>query len=291
MLIRTSIDETGRLLPRRVDPQDAYVALTQLSARAQAVRTEIREPLKAAFDGLMAEVRALTTAIETLLPPDDAPPKVLPEPDPALLLVTTRDVLDVPRALNNFIDVAVRSFQDRVYGAAMGPATDPDTTAGRSLHDTIFAEGRSFLQLSNVHQWAAVKTRFAAPTTAAREALDQLGLMRVYTRIGALNDHFGRLIGVTEEQVDSTAVATDSSMSDFLGLAMRIVCFANLAWPGTESASVLQRVRLTEPYLGVVRRDAADHSRQIRASADSGETDNSTETTLPTDTFDDGTPT
>jgi hypothetical protein len=271
MLIRTSIDETGRYLPRRVDPQDAFIALTQLGARAEAIRIEVREPFRAGFDSLLAEARALTSAIEALLPPDGEVPRVVPEPDPALMLVTTREVLSTPRLLNNFIDATVRNFELRIQGAAGGPSSDPDTAAAITLHNALFADGRTFLTLASIHQWAAVKSRFAEPTAAVRDALERLALARVYSRIRSLNDHFGRLLGITEDHFVSQSDVPDTAMSDFLGLATRIVCFANLAWPGTDKASVDARVRLTEPYLGAVRRNAAEYTRRFRAGkANSG---------------------
>jgi hypothetical protein len=264
MLIRTSIDETGRYLPRRVDTRDAFIAVSQLTAHEPENRAALPGGLESLFDKLMAEARALYAPLEALLPPDEDVPKLVPEPDPALLALAGRDVLDSPRALNNFIDSAARAFGMRVRGAAEGPVPNEDSAAGTFLEAAIFPDGRGFLNLSNQHQWAAVHSRFPEPTSAVRQHLARLGLTEAYQQVRSLNAHFGRLLGITASQYQANVQPNDNPMADFLNLAVRLVCFANLAWPTDSATDIEHRAYFAEPYLGIVRRDALAYAKRQR---------------------------
>ena len=195
------------------------------------------------------------------------------DPPAALLAIVPREVLVDARALDNLIDALVRSIDLQVVGIAGGPAGHARTRAAVLLQERLFPTGRDFLQLTFARQWSEVNNRIDGMSASTSEAIATLGLGEHVRELVALNDWFGRLVGVTERHgvsvgAEPTAADRDAAHADALaralGLTVELLAFANLAWPGSDAANSARRLELVGACLAAVERLSEAHSRVMK---------------------------
>lgn len=263
--LKFTVDESGRLLPRRIDADEAILALTELASRREVVRAKVGAGLKQVFDGLMDRAASARAALEHVS--EEAAATQEREVPAGLVGLAPVEVLKDARTLNNFIDGAVRAVELQVSGAAGGFEADERTVAARLVRDRLFPDGRGFLGLSHRKQWLEVQRRFHAPPGAVVEAVEALGLKADFERIDALNRWFGELIGLTAAPAEGEPVVGNGQeqrargLEAFLGLAVELVAFANVAWPGDGSDERVHRMALLGPYLRPLQRISDERRR------------------------------
>ena len=275
--LKFTVDPTALVHPRRIDAADALVALTQIVASAPGLRSHVGTGLVQVFTGLIERAEALRAELQSLAREWEPELTGVPlEPPAALLAIVPREVLVDARAVDNLIDALVRSLDLQIAGAVGGPEAHARTRAATLLRERLFPTGRDFLQLTFARQWSEVNNRFDGLSAPIREAIVTLGLGEHVAEIVALNAWFGRLVGVTErpgvaadaqvEPHDRGAAVADA-LARALGLAVELLAFANLAWPGSDAANAARRVELVGAYLVPVQRLSEARSQLIKQRA------------------------
>jgi len=256
MNLRFNYDETGLLIPRRIDSDAALLALTQLLTRAPTARPHVPPTLLDTFDRLVAEAALLKerllawTAPEA---PDDGeviePTMAIPE---ALVGLAEEAVLRSSRGVNNLLDVWVAALANGLETYAV--LTGEPGAAARRLRELWFSNGRTFLSFNSQRQWLAIHQRWGNLSPADSATLERLGLASHRDTVVALNAWFGRILHLTEAQTEAVQPpATDNPMPEALDFLCAVMQFAGLAWRGSSAEAAERRRLLCGPYLDELR--------------------------------------
>lgn len=275
--VRLRMDDSGYVQPRILRAGPAVVVGTSIGARTEAARASVPADLRARFDTLVSTLAEAVTTVQGFIAPrgPDGGPAAPPEPGPELLELEPREVLTDARALNNAIDAWVAGFEESVDGATRWPATHPKGKAARSLKSAFFAEGRRFLAFRHEEQWLAVHQRFNEATAAERQAAALLAIDDTAGAIAALNAFFGRLLGVTEADVEADAPSDadvkeqrGEALSQLLAVLTQCMHFANLAWEGPGSEAARRRKAFLGPYTEAIFELAAARTKKADDDGD-----------------------
>lgn len=287
MRLQFSFDETCRLIPRRIRAlDDATIIATRLLACFEEVESAVPADLLARFGELKQTMGSRHAGLEEVAPPRAGnEPVVPPEPDPALLEITTAEVLGNHNLLNYEIDRHINSVESVVSGAAMRPASHPKGEAARLLGSVLFPDGRGFLKLAGPKQWLEVHLRFDKMSAQEMQAAQLLGIDDQIEDIRSLNGYYGKLLNITEADVETPEVANISEkqtvqLDAFHELLSDMLSFVNVAWPGLGEVNESNRRRMLGPYfdrLIELSKEAGKRVKPAETDTDDANTDVSTD--------------
>lgn len=260
--------ETMSFKARYLAPEDALVVGHATLSRMDEARAHTPQDRQARLDALALRLKLHTERLAVLTRPE---PKVAPqpvEPSADLLRLASREALLDLRQTNYLVDAYVNSVERALSVELVGPQDDSRVLSARVLYEAWFGQGRGFLQATHQRQWLAVHQRFHAPTVEQQAHLQALNLSERVAHLDALNEHFGRALGVRQnlfEGVPSEEGGQDAAvLADLLDALCALLVFACDAWP--EPADHVHRARLSGPYVEQVAKRAGQYAAQRRAA-------------------------
>ena len=154
------------------------------------------------------------------------------------------------------------------FKKSMNP-NSPEEDAAELLLNRCFKNGTKFLNIPGPQQWLATHKRFSDLKEDEIEAIRILGLENEVRMFVVLNDYYGKLLKITETNLDAPgkldlAEQQKEAIKKFRELTTKLVAFANLAWPGSTKIDEDRRMLLLEPYINQLLRYSQKHSAKIK---------------------------
>lgn len=249
IIYRLSWDATGRVRPPRLLPARTLIVgerfLSGLSGAPGQALPELARPWIAQ---LADQARARLAALHGFRSPE--PSRRMVEPSPEALAIVGAEILADSVRLDRLIEAMLRSVDNITLGHAEAPEETPSVEVARELRAALFYDGRRFVQLPLDEQWLETELRLANLTPDLLEESNLLGVKTRLVHLGVLNQHLGRLLGLTEPAPSTPTPSPDlaSLNADALNalIALAVAIFAAL--PG-EDAEADPRAALLAPLL------------------------------------------
>lgn len=266
MDLRLLVDETGRVVERRLPVNEATLVCATLESRRAAILQATPAHAQPLVALRLDEVKRDADAIHALKvgQPVGAQDASAVDDDPLLgsarasLGGLASDAeLDDPASLNHLLDRQISALFGLFEGHSAGPERDPLAKAARLLSELWFSQGRTFLRLAHREQWQEIKRRldaFDADPQHAKGA-ELLGAGPVLARVRALQTLFGHALGIEERRPDTSN--TQRAVRERLGSIQRnlvwLLCASNTLWPSDSQTDEAQRRLVVGPYLDALR--------------------------------------
>jgi hypothetical protein len=272
MDLRLLIDETGRIVERRLPANEATLVCATLTARRDAILQATPPHAQPLVALRLDELKRDADAIHALKvgQPAGAQDASAPSGDPSVGAaraeldgLASDAELEDAGSLNHLLDRQVSALFGLLEGHSAGPERDPLAKAARLLSELWFSQGRAFLRLGHREQWQETKRRldaFDADPQHAKGA-ELLGAGPVLARVRALQVLFGHALGIEERRPDASNAQRE--VRERLGSIQRglvwLLCASNTFWPSDSPGDEAQRRLVVGPYLDALREA---HGRQ-----------------------------
>lgn len=276
--MRFVVDESGLVVSRKLQLDDAVIAANEMMARRGVVLAAMPADLRERGTELYTALNTRCGDLEAALADTAADTPAVPiEPSAEVLRLLTREQALSKNEVNWAIDRRVYMIHDIADSSRYRAPEHPKRQAADLLIGTLFHDGTGFVRIRGPHQWLATLRRWRALDAATLAAAATLGVDDLVEEVGVLNTHYGKILGVTEaaaEEIPASEAPEPAApdrvgalLDELLATLARAVSLANVAWPDADDpAAVANRVQMIGPYLEKVNEAMAERSLALRAA-------------------------
>jgi hypothetical protein len=179
--------------------------------------------------------------------------------------------------MNHAIDGQISPLAEVIDGFARLSATKPRGQAGRLLQGIVCKDGTAYLLLPSDEQWQETARRWRLLDEKAMEAAELLGVDEEIADVRTLNNHFGRMQGLSEpaDIKDNLPIPQDrinQHLRQIQRLFVQLLCLANSAWDDENTETAQKRTKVIGPYIDELVRISKGYSARRGATTDPAET-------------------